>query len=194
MNINLESVLTIGALAVSASTIMIGIYQYIKAQNWKKAEFVSKEIKEFYGDFDVKRALTLLDWNSNELVLKENEIDEKKKMFFTDDLIFSALAHDENKSNDLTGFCKEEVVIRGIFDSLFGWLVMFNSYIEAKLVTAEDLRPYLLIWIQILADTDNNRKPEKVKKQIWKYIDTNGYIILREFCSKFGFKEIKTKH
>ncbi|MCL1821219.1 MAG: hypothetical protein FWG22_00180, partial [Prolixibacteraceae bacterium] len=178
--------------------IMIGIYQYIKAQKWKKAEFVSKEIKEFYNDFDIKRAFTLLDWNSNELVLKENELDEKKKIHFTDDLIFSSLALNENKgcdlagfNNDLTGFSKEEVVIRGIFDSLLGWLIMFNSYIETKLVTAEDLRPYLIYWIQILADADNNRKPEKVRKQIWKYIDAN-YGILREFCGKFGFKHIKT--
>ena len=191
MNINLESSLTIGALAVSASTIMIGIYQYIKAQKWKKAEFVSKEIKEFYNDFDIKRAFVLLDWNANELVLKENEIDEKHKIHFTDDLIFSSLSASEEKGYDLAGFCKEEVVIRSIFDSLFGWLIMFNSYIETKLVSAEDLKPYLIYWIQILADTNSNKKPEKVRAQIWKYIDTNGYNILREFCSKFGFRDIK---
>ena len=194
MNINLESGLTIGALAVSASTIMIGIYQYIKAQKWKKAEFVSKEIKEFYNDFDIKRAFTLLDWNSNELVLKESEIDEKKKMHFTDDLIYSSLSANEEKGYDLAGACKEVVVIRSIFDSLFGWLIMFNSYIETKLVTVEDLRPYLIYWVQILADTNCNKKNEKVREQIWKYIDTNGYSILRDFCSKFGFKHIKTKH
>ena len=191
MNINLESGLTIGALAVSASTIMIGIYQYVKAQKWKKAEFVSKEIKEFYNDFDIKRAFVLLDWNSNELVLKENEIDEKKKIHFTDDLIFSALAFNENKGNDLEKFCKEEVVIRSIFDSLFGWLIMFDSYIETELVTAEDLKPYLIYWIQILADTSSNRKPEKVREQIWKYIDTCGFEKLRQFCSRFGFQDIK---
>ena len=192
MSINLESGLTIGALAVSALTIMMGIYQYAKAQKWKKAEFVSKEIKEFYDDFDIKRAFVLLDWNSNELVLRENEIDGKKTIHFTEDLIFSALAPNENKSNDLagltsdaTGFCKEEVVIRNVFDRLFGWLVMFNSYIETDLVTVKDLRPYLIFWIQVLADTDNNRKSQKVREQIWKYIDTNGYSVLRDFFRTF---------
>ena len=131
------------------------------------------------------------------MALKENEIDDKKKIHFTDDLIFSSLALKENEgcdlaefNNDLAGFCKEEIVIRGVFDSLFGWLIMFNSYIETKLVTVADLRPYLIYWIQILADADNNKKPEKIRAQIWKYIDAN-YGILRGFCGKFGFKDIK---
>ena len=192
MNVNLETGLTIGALIISVSTIMMGVFQYMKAQQWKKAEFVSKEIKEFYDNFDIKRAFVLLDWNSNELALKENEIDEKKKIYFTDDMIFSALTLNENKGNDLEGFCKEEVVIRSIFDGFFGWLIMFNSYIETKLVTADDLKPYLIYWIQILADANNNKKPEKVREQIWKYIDASGFEPLRIFCSKFGYKDIKS--
>ena len=186
MIVDLESGVAIGALAISISPVMLGIYQYVKAQKWKKAEFVSKEIKEFYNDFDIKRALILLDWNSNELPLKEDEIDNKKKIHFTDDLIFSSLALNENKGNDLTGFSKEEVVIRRIFDSFFGWLIMFNSYIDTKLVTVNDLKPYLIYWIQILSDANSSRKPKIVKEQIWKYIDTYGYDKLRVFCRKFG--------
>ena len=184
MCIDLESGLKIGAFTVSILLFIKGIYEYTKAQKWKKAEFVSKEIKEFYNDFDIKRALILLDWNTNELDLRPNEIDGIVKFYFTDELILSSLQTHRESS----GFSGEEVVIKSVFDSLFDRLVMFNSYIETGLIKVKDIKPYLIYWIQILADTENDRKPEQVRTQIWKYIDEYGYGKIGEFCSKFGFK------
>jgi hypothetical protein len=108
MCIDLELGLKIGAFVISLSLLIKGIYEYTKAQKWKKAEFVSKEIKEFYNDFDIKRAMILLDWNSNELDLKTNEIEGENKFYFNDDLIVSAL----QTHKDSPAFSDKEVVIK----------------------------------------------------------------------------------
>ena len=187
MCIDLELGLKTGAFTVSILLLIKGIYEYTKAQKWKKAEFISKEIKEFYNDFDVKRALILLDWNSNELDLKPNEIDGKVKFYFTDKLILSSL-HTHRESYR---FNDEEIVIKSVFDRLFDRLMMFNNYIETGLIKAKDIKPYLIYWIQILADTKNDRKSEQVRNQIWKYINEYGYDKIREFCEKFGLKNMK---
>ena len=56
-----------------------GLYQYIKAQQWKKAEFVVKEIKEFEADTQINLAMQMLDWNSREYdLLRESSKAEKK--------------------------------------------------------------------------------------------------------------------
>jgi len=182
----LESGLKIGAFAISILLLIKGIYEYTKSQKWKKAEFVSKEVKEFYNDFDIKRALILLDWNSNELDLKPNEIEGSVKFYFTDKLILSSLQTHRESS----GFSNEEVVIKNVFDSLFDKLTMFNNYIETGLIKIKDIKPYLIYYIQILADTKNDRKSEKVRIQIWKYINEYGYDKVKAFCNKFGFNNI----
>lgn len=185
MCIDLELGLKIGALVISLLLLIKGIYEYTKAQKWKKAEFVSKEIKEFYNDFDIKRAMILLDWNSNELDLKTNEIEGEKKFYFNDDLIVSAL----QTHKDSPSFSDKEVVIKGVFDSLFDRLTMFDNYIETGLIRTNDIKPYLIYWIRILADSQNDRKSKEVRSQIWKYIDEYGYDRIRTFCNKFGFKD-----
>lgn len=187
MCLDLELGLKIGAFLISLSLLIKGIYEYTKAQKWEKAEFTSKEIKEFYNDFEIKRALILLDWNSNELDLKKNEIEGKNKFPFTDELIVSAL----KTHRDSPAFSDEEVIIKGIFDYLLDRLTMFDNYIETGLISVNDIKPYLIYWIKILADKQNDRKSTEVRSQIWKYIDEYGYDRIRSFCIKFGFKDIK---
>lgn len=184
MCIDLELGLKIGAFLISFLLLIKGIYEYTKAQKWKKAEFVSKEIKEFYSDFDIKRAMILLDWNSNDIELKANEIGIETKLYFTDNLIISSLqTHRESPT-----FSNEEIVIKGIFDTLFDKLSTFENYIETGLINVKDIKPYLIYWIKIIADNQNDRKPKEVRTQIWKYIDEYGYDNVRVLCNKFGFK------
>ena len=174
----------VGAFIISLILLVKGIYEYSKAQKWKKAEFISKEIKDFLSDLDIKRALIMLDWNSNELDLKTNEIPGKSKLYFDDNLIISALqTHLQSPV-----FSDEEAVIKGIFDIFLDRLTMFDIYIETGLIRTKDIKPYLIYWIQIIADKQNNRKSTDVKDQIWKYIDEYGYERIRLFCNRFGFK------
>lgn len=181
---NLEIPLKIGAFLISCALFIKGIWEYSKAQKWKKAEFVSKEIKEFHNDFDIKRALLLLDWNANELDVKSNDLNGTGKMHFSDGLIVKALrTHMESPT-----FTDEEVIIKAIFDAFLDRISMFQNYIETGLIKIEDIKPYLIYWIQILADKNNPRKSEVVREQMWKYIDAYGYSNVRLFCAACGYR------
>lgn len=183
MNIDLETVLKVLALVISLSVLIKGLYEYTMAQKWKKAEFVSKEIKEFNADFDVKRAMMMLDWNANELPLKENEIENKTKFRFTDEMIYSALTTHKTTS----GFTFEEAVIKGVFDVFFDRLTMIDIFIETKLIEVKDIKPYLIYWIEIIANSSNARKEKKVRDQIWTYINEYGYTNVKSLCERFGY-------
>lgn len=182
---NLELATKIGAVLISLLVFIKGIHEYTKAQRWKKGEFVAKEIKEFQNDFDIKRAMILLDWNCKELDLRPNEIEGKTKFIFTDDLLKSALQTHRN----ITTFSLEEVVIKGILDSFFDRLTLFNNYIETELISVNDIKPYLIYWIKILADPENGRKPKEIRILIWKYLKEYEYNGVIEFYHKLGFED-----
>ena len=181
---DLELGLKIAAFVLSLAVLIKGICEYTKAQKWKKGEFVAKEIKEFQNDFDIKRAMILLDWNSKELDLKPNEIEGKTKFFFTDDLINSAL----QTHREISSFSREEVVIKSIFDSLFDRITLFNNYIETGLIKTKDIKPYLIYWVKILADPRNQRKSKEIKHQIKTFLEEYEYDGVLAFCNKLGFK------
>jgi len=183
MSNELELGIKIGGFVITVLLFIKGVFEYTKAQKWKKAEFVSKEIKEFNADFNMKRAMVLLDWNENEIELKNNELGSKNQLSFTDELIISSLQTHKQKNE----FEDEEVVIKSIFDAFFDRLILFDNYIETGLIQVKDIKPYLNYWVAILADPQNGRKSKEVRTQIWKYIDEYEYNQLRLFCTKFGF-------
>lgn len=183
MSFNLQTASMLLAMTISVIALIKGVYEYAKAQKWKKAEFVAKEIKEFLNDFDVKRAFLLLDWNAYECELLPKEIEGQTKLKFNDELVFNALrTHIETDR-----FTKEEVVVKLIFDRFFDKLSVFNQYIESGLIKPEDIRPYLVYWIQLIADKNNKRKSAEVREQIWQFIVTYGFQDVIDLCGKFGY-------
>jgi len=47
--------------------ILGGLYQYMQAQRWKRAEWIAEETSCFFADPEVKNALHMLDWNGRVL-------------------------------------------------------------------------------------------------------------------------------
>ncbi|MCB0397315.1 MAG: hypothetical protein KDD36_11705 [Flavobacteriales bacterium] len=184
---DIELIFKTGAFIISLALLFKGIYEYARAQQWKKAELVSREVKEFLADFNVKRALVLLDWNANHLALDKDEMPGNTTMKFDDALIESALrTHKECQK-----FTHEEVIIKEIFDHFLDRLTMFENYIESGLINARDLKPYLNYWIRILADPRSDRKPASTRKKMWVYIDEYGFDKVRSLCGRFGYMKEK---
>lgn len=65
MGNHIELELKIVAFVISFLLLIKGIYEY----KWKRAEFVAKEIKEFYEDFDIKRGTKPRTLNSLSILL-----------------------------------------------------------------------------------------------------------------------------
>lgn len=168
-------------------TFTKAIIEYGKAQNWKKAEFLAKEIKEFYANIDVQNALLMLDWNELEV---EIPIGEEKTFSFDDDLFKSALIIHINKDD----FSPEEIKIRLTFDEFLFKFGMFQNYVDSGLIKSEDLRPYFNYWIDIIGDLSLGRKPNDCIKQLWEYINFYNFVPVIKLLKSFGYDIKITLH
>jgi hypothetical protein len=61
----------VGAL----TAFFVGLAQYRRADYWKRAEFLAKDLKDFFNDKQVSTALTLMDWGARYVSLGVKEAD-----------------------------------------------------------------------------------------------------------------------
>ncbi len=176
-----ESISLLG-VTIGFGAFISGYFQYIKAQRWKRAEFVAKEMKEFEAKPKVKLAMQLLDWNARKYDIGSS--DGEQDTVIHDGIIKDALrVHDETSI-----FTPTEVFIRDVFDGYFDSLERFNHFIESGLVTPEEFKPYLIYWIEILGDINNTRKPRECRAALWSYLVAYGYSGVVKLLARYGFK------
>jgi hypothetical protein len=173
---------------VALAGLFKAVIEYTKAQKWKKAEFLAKEIKEFFADKNVQRALLMLDWNIIHIKLFEGEIENKTKFEFKDVMIESSLRHHTE-----TYFTPEESIIRQTFDDFLFKLGMFQNYIDSKLISKKDIEPYLGYWINLIGDLSLNRKQEQHFKQLWRFINYYEYRPIIKLFKSFNYDIITEK-
>src|SRR5438552_2241870 len=107
----------------------IALYQYWKAQKWKRSEFVAAEIKDAFSNPSVRNALYLLDWNERNYDLRER--DDQKGLVdvpIGDVDLMKALAPHLDRPE---GFTQVEERIRVVFDEFLGRIQRFEHFIEA---------------------------------------------------------------
>ena len=162
-----------------------GLSQYMKAQKWKRAEFVAAEFKQFMSKPAVKNATLLLDWNSRVLEIpNNNQSGHTQGVLITDEILASALVpHDQRP----LGFTDVEVYIRDTFDELLEALQIVSHYIDSGLVTYQEFKPYIFYWIEILGNKNCNRKPPQFYRNVWSFIDFYGYAGVQRLCKGYGF-------
>lgn len=177
----MEKFLPFIASILGLLTFLKAIWEYTKAQKWKKLEFVANQMKEFNNDSDVKKAMQMLDYTNRNIVL------DGENIVITDELLESALFPDLAGKNG-NGFTLQEAQIRDIFDHFFDKLSTINQYISSGLITVEDVRPYLIYWIEILGKDDNERKPNTLITNIWQYWQYFNYADMIMLLKRFGYK------
>src|ERR1700733_518476 len=57
------------------TAFFVGLAQYKRADYWKRAEFLAKDLKDFFNDKQVSTALTLMDWGARYVSLGVKEAD-----------------------------------------------------------------------------------------------------------------------
>src|SRR5688500_70399 len=136
-----------------------GFKRYEKDQIWKRSEFVSKEIKEFLSDTMVRNTMYMIDWSRRKIELYPHKPTYYEKFEIVDrKLLRSALIHHVQKPikyND-EKYVESEVAIRDNFDHFLGYLERFEQFIVAGLITANELRPYLIYWINAISESESN--------------------------------------
>ena len=133
--ISLAEVITIvGATFAFA----IALWQYSKAQKWKRTEFILSYYSTALNSFNVRRGMLMLDWNCIDIPLRKDEIPGKSNFWFTDKLFRSAL-RDHFTMPEGEGFSNEETVIRFVMDEFLEKLGSCYPFIKTGLIKKEDI-------------------------------------------------------
>jgi len=158
-------------------TFIKAIIEYVKVLKWKKSEFLSKEIKEFYSDKDINLVCKLLDWNSRKVELNGEIVK------VDDNFLESALLTHRKKAK----FSEQEAILRDKFDYFFDRLSYFNIYIENNLTSEKETLRYLSYYLDILVNT--GRKDDKLVKMFNEYVDYYEFTNVRVLLDRYKSKE-----
>ena len=77
--------------------------------------------------------------------------------------------------------------IRIIFDRFLDKLSLFQQYIDAHLIEINDIRPYLLYWIEIISDPNRRISKIKFKIALWKYCKYYHFDDVIKLFKLFGY-------
>lgn len=174
------------AVAVTGSTFAAGLWQFVKAQRWKRAEFVAGQIREFESAIGVRNAMVMLDWHTGEIEpLQKDGV----RLRYTNAALEAALIPETEKP----GYNEVEAAIVDSFGQFFDGLERFNHFVETGLLKAYDLRPYLIYRVEAIADERKSRKPARLRQKIWRYIDSYGYSGVQELFRKLRYDIVVSK-
>jgi hypothetical protein len=141
------------ALVAGAVAFACGLYQYSKAQAWKRHEFVAAEVRQFDSDPLARSAMLMIDWGTRNIALFPSHPDYSARFV----LVTRPLLHTALVTHDKIGrvYTPDEAAIRDCFDSFFSGLERFEQFIRAGLVGASEFQPYLAYWIQSICEETN---------------------------------------
>lgn len=199
-------VVSILGFAGTIATILLAIRQYKRAEQWKRAEFVAREVKDFESNPAVRNALSMIDWSTRRVNLaqKQNPTDEDLE-FVTRTIQWKALLPHTVKSqswrfkagdSELSpalhsgplkeGFTLTEARIRDSYDLFLDYLQRFSSFVESDLLTVDQLRPYIGYWIDDIASEDGSDSDLAWRCTLLVYIDFYRFRGVQRLFNSFG--------
>lgn len=170
---------------IAAGTIAFafGLWQYRKAQKWKRLEFVAGEMKIFFDDPATRLAMTMLDWRKKAIPLfKHRDANSIEQVTVDYSLVAEALGTDPELKYD-----RYKSAIREIFERYLEFLARFEGFIAAGLVKRKDFTPYLDYWVKLISGNDPHspEATEKLLPSLWRFIDYFGYRDVRRFVGRY---------
>ena len=116
----------------------------------------------------------ILDWGSRCIELFPRKANYNDRFVKVDrQILKSALQFHGFKTTDPTTdrFTREEVAIRDNFDRFLSYFERFEHFVEAGIITTEELRPYLQYWINTISEEIEDH----VKNFIFHFIEKYHY-------------------
>lgn len=168
-----DAVLKALALLGAAIAFCAGLFQYVRAQRWKRAEWVAQEMRQFFSDEAVGRALLMIDWGARAIAFPADGAGGGSRVIrVTDEMVTKALKHHSERQG---GFEPDEAQIRDTFDHFLDSLERFASFRAAGLVTSNDLKPYLAYWIHNIRSATGAPDGAGRLVQLRSYIQQYGF-------------------
>jgi hypothetical protein len=149
----------------------VAVRTYIRTERRKKAEFLAREMKEFFAKERVQNALTLIDWGTRDMKLLDESAKNDGRVLITrqkqlrallphslqivssDEPVFHTggeVSDPEHLDDSMRRYSPAEAAIRDCYDAFLDGLDTFASYVKTRLIEIDDLRPYLQYWIDDL--------------------------------------------
>lgn len=152
-SLRIEQWLKVLGIAGSAIVFSVGVYQYVCAQRWRRAEFVAEEVRRFRADASVGVVLMMLDYSDREYVFPG---DRKGRVFrVTHDVIARSLRAHEAGAN----FTELEAYVRDLFDVYFDALERLDQFVQADLVSKTAFKPYLGYYFSLMVGGGSGVEP-----------------------------------
>lgn len=167
----------------------IGLWQYAKAQKWKRREFIAARVQEFESDRKVRLAMTMLDWTDRELYFPSEASDQPVALKVNDALLCSALLRHPLAKR----YPKGEEMIRDCFDRFLDMLVTFWNFIEAGLISSDELRPYMQYWIRLVSGQVTDVHSPHVFSLLLDHIQFYGFTGAALLIKSFGYNPEPSK-
>jgi hypothetical protein len=173
--VDLETLKVIAGITIFAA----GLWQYRRAQTWKRLEFVAQQVDAFFSNPSVKNVLIMLEWDERQINLFRSA--NKEITHIVDDLVARSLRLSDRPES----FSVEEAAIREEFDVFLGFLTRFEHFIESGLVEPRDFEPYLKYWFEILSGRRGSVRSGKIRQAFWNYVDGYDQNSVRSLLSRY---------
>ena len=176
-------------LAFAAAGGTFALWRWTVDQKWRRVQYAQTLVKEFFEKKNVIKACEVIDTVGD--VQFEDESNPKKRHTLditTKFLVGSFTTFDQKEENT-----DDEILIRDVFDDLFGGLSVFQSHIETGLIKLRDISPYLEYWIKELSG-NGHVQDEAVAHQIRGYLAFFGYerVLILARDMGYPFKQAAT--
>jgi hypothetical protein len=163
--------------------LLFGLWQYRRAERWRRGEFAAREIKEFNDDHCVQLAQMLIDWGDRKVnlfdkpnpgprdlvhVTRETQWRALVPHTLKDKEAYRSRASRGGDSDPLAWFTLEEARIRDVYDDFLFYLNRFHHFIESRLLRSRELAPYLRYWIEEIASEPPQIDKPSVGDHKWR--------------------------
>ena len=160
-----QLIVSVFGLVGAVAAFSLAVIQYRRAEKWKRIEFIANEIKDFEADPMIKNALTMIDWGTRRVNLYNTPTPKADDFVrITREIQWKALLphtlkkeHVEYQTFDSSNdgapsqdygrktFTVEEAQIRDTYDALLTRLDRFANFIQAGLISSDELGFYYLL-------------------------------------------------
>ncbi|MGG6237725.1 lipase family protein [Nodosilinea sp. AN01ver1] len=206
------------SLAGGAFIALTWLHLYQQQRRWQRVELARQEVKSFRERPAIKNVLDILDYEEyrtfyinhpkdgrlidfeatdyrlrralrshDQMVKMRCGLDEIKRLA-SQNAAISPKTLELVQQYDNEEFIIE-VTLRDWFDSFLGGLEYFEIMIESGLVTAEEIKPFIIYWINLIGDRRYRRKGGSgFYDKLFHYIHWAGYGRVQKLFERFGFK------
>ncbi len=161
------------SLTIAFLIFVAGLYQYWKAQRWKRTEFLISLFKDLENTYEYKNAIIMLEWKNQkvELYPYKSNIEERFDEVSIDEQI-KALGY----SNKDVETMPKLIRVRYLYDRLFSLLARIEEFISKKLIIEKEILPHLKYYLKLLNADIAYEKNLEFSTKVYEYLKKYNFL------------------